>query len=383
MYHVPVRSPSDARQQVKGRIMLAHCADCGHIFNQLFDRALINYNVDYDNTQHHSPTFMGYMTTLARELVETLGVRNKVVLEIGCGNGSFLSALCSQGNNYGFGFDPSYRAGAGAPIDPRVRIIGVDYDAAFQGCGDLVCARHVLEHIDRPVSFMRDLVRLMAPQDGAVLIEVPNGSYIIENNGIWDILYEHASNFSRLSIRRLFGICGLRPIFVEKRFGGQFIAAVGQRQGSRAADLGSGPTAQRSPSDEMVRNFGKVYEAAISSWCNWLRAAACRGERICLWGAGTKAITFLNLVTGPDRALQAAIAGVIDINPGKNGRFIPGTGHPVLAPENLAELRPDAVVVMNPIYENEIRQMVGDILHDDVGRVRVISINENVLGGEY
>jgi len=45
---------------------------------------------------------------------------------------------------------------------------------------------------------------------------------------------------------------------------------------------------------------------------------------------------------------------LIDLNPNKHGRFVPGTGHPIRAPESLAGRPPDAVIVMNPLYAEEI-----------------------------
>jgi hypothetical protein len=49
-----------------------------------------------------------------------------------------------------------------------------------------------------------------------------------------------------------------------------------------------------------------------------------------------------------------AVAALIDLNPHKQGRFVPGTGHPVLAPATLKAQPPDAVIVLNPQYRDEI-----------------------------
>ena len=61
------------------------------------------------------------------------------------------------------------------------------------------------------------------------------------------------------------------------------------------------------------------------------------------------------------------VAAAVDINPHKHHCFMPGTGHEVIAPEALAELRPDLVVVMNEIYVEEIRaQLAGMGLHPEL-----------------
>jgi hypothetical protein len=46
---------------------------------------------------------------------------------------------------------------------------------------------------------------------------------------------------------------------------------------------------------------------------------------------------------------------VVDINPRKHGMYVPGSGQQIVPPEFLKEYRPDAVIVMNSIYRNEIR----------------------------
>jgi hypothetical protein len=72
--------------------------------------------------------------------------------------------------------------------------------------------------------------------------------------------------------------------------------------------------------------------------------------RAVVWGSGSKGAAFLvNLGLG-DR-----IEHVVDINPHRQGMFMPGTGQEIVAPEALKRIRPDVVIVMNRIYEEEIR----------------------------
>jgi len=69
-----------------------------------------------------------------------------------------------------------------------------------------------------------------------------------------------------------------------------------------------------------------------------------------LWGADAKGVSFLNLLDpGP------AISSVVDINPRKQGTYVPGTGHRVIAPEELCSRKVTTVLVMNSAYQNEIR----------------------------
>ena len=81
-----------------------------------------------------------------------------------------------------------------------------------------------------------------------------------------------------------------------------------------------------------------------------------------LWGSGSKAVSYLTTLGITDE-----IEYVVDINPHKRGKFLAGTGHEIVLPEFLVEYRPDAVIVMNPIYGDEIRKGLERLgLHPDI-----------------
>jgi hypothetical protein len=57
--------------------------------------------------------------------------------------------------------------------------------------------------------------------------------------------------------------------------------------------------------------------------------------------------------------LEREVPYVVDINPHKQGAFMPGTGQQVVGPESLVEFQPDTVILMNPVYRDEVsRQLV-------------------------
>ena len=75
-----------------------------------------------------------------------------------------------------------------------------------------------------------------------------------------------------------------------------------------------------------------------------------------LWGAGSRGVQFL---TFADR--ERRLAAVVDVNPRKWGRYLPVTAHRVQPPETLAELRPEAVIITNPSYRDEIGASLRDL----------------------
>ena len=67
---------------------------------------------------------------------------------------------------------------------------------------------------------------------------------------------------------------------------------------------------------------------------------------------------------------------VIDINPHKQGLYIPGAGQQITAPDKLADIRPQMVIVMNPQYMDEIHQMITRLSPGKRGDLRLVAVGE-------
>jgi hypothetical protein len=90
----------------------------------------------------------------------------------------------------------------------------------------------------------------------------------------------------------------------------------------------------------------------ILHWRDWLGQLGSEGREAVVWGAGSKGTTFMNLFRD-----AGALSRVVDVNPHKEGMYISGTGHPIVYPNRLAEGgAPDFVLVMNPVYLQEIHE---------------------------
>jgi SAM-dependent methyltransferase len=335
-----------AQDVVFGRVRLGFCPDCGHVFNEAFDAAKLRYSPEYENSLHCSGMFQRYADELVKDLVRRYDLHAKRVMEVGCGQGDFLRSVCAAGDNIGFGFDPSY---AGGNRDPRVTIHPVSF-AEIEGehDADLVCCRHVLEHIGQPRQFLEALIAKLKPGT-AVFFEVPNVLFTIRDGGIWDIIYEHCGYFSPSSLRRVFELAGFQVNEVDESFNGQFLVV--------HAEVSCPPSATAPVDPELAglaSEFARAYEKKVAEWHKVLGQAHAKAERVVAWGAGSKGNTFLNVV-GKD------VAAIVDINPKKHGKFVAGTGQPIVAPEELASSPPNTVVIMNPVYQAEIAACLNEL----------------------
>ena len=75
------------------------------------------------------------------------------------------------------------------------------------------------------------------------------------------------------------------------------------------------------------------------------------GKKAVIWGGGSKGVAFLTSLQ-----IHEEIPYAVDINPFKHGTFMAGNGQEIVGPEFLREYRPDVVIVMNPIYCDEIKR---------------------------
>lgn len=333
-----------------GALELALCESCGFIQNSLFDPGLLDYSQDYEESQGFSPTFAAFAQGLVDRLIERYGIHGKKVFEIGCGKGDFLSLLCKSGNNVGLGIDPGYREGRLAPgIDATV-IQKFFTDPEPELTGDLICCRHTLEHI-QPVGDFVDLTRRSAEQQAGsvVFFEVPDTARILNEGAFWDVYYEHCSYFTLGSLGRLFRATGFDLLSLRKAYDDQYLLleAKVQRKGDSTGsfpgedDLGEIRSA--------VRTFVDATQAAIGTWEERLEQAKTAGKKVVIWGASSKGVAFLTSLRNGE-----VVEYAVDINPHKQGQFMPGAGQQIVGPEFLNNYRPDLVIPMNPIYLDEI-----------------------------
>jgi SAM-dependent methyltransferase len=331
----------------RGDLRLACCENCGHLFNAAFDPALVEYTARYYNSLEASPRFGRYVAGLAADLVARYGLAGKRVIEIGCGQGEFLKRLCRLAGAQGVGFDPSAEAGAG---DERVQFVARTFTAADAALeADLIVSRQTLEHLPEPAAFLALLRRTLGNRTTAVVCEVPNLGFVVRQAAVWDLLYEHCSYFSPLSLGRLFARCGFRVERVAEVYDGQYLVLHARPEGPESGEAAGASRA------EVGRLAGR-YRAKVQGWRETLRQLARRGRRAVVWGAGSKGVMFLNTFRE-----EPALEYVLDVNPRKQGKHIAGAGHKIVPPELLRSYQADLVVMMNPIYREEIRRRLEEL----------------------
>lgn len=351
------RSQEEAVAMKRGELHLLICEHCGFIYNASFEPSKLEYGAAYNNSQNFSPAFHRYTNSLAAHIAQRMKGSGKRIIEVGCGKATFLHQLFELDEEMtGYGFDPSYE-GPETAYNGRLRFVKDIYGPKYESIrADFVVCRHVIEHIPDPVRLLGSIRKALSQSPHAlVFFETPCVEWILRHTAVWDFFYEHCSYFSPFSLSKAFAESGFRTGEIRHIFQGQYlwleaslahdgkdggIAAEGDRLDDAIATV------------KLARAYRERESAVFERWRNRLFELAHRGKPA-VWGAGAKGVTFANLFD-PHRE---QIACIVDANPGKQGGYLPGTGHPIVSYTELRRLGITDVLLMNPNYKEEVLQI--------------------------
>lgn len=338
-----------AREFPRRAIALGFCSSCGFVSNVLFDPTVHDYAGPYEDQQAFSQRFREFQSGLIDRLIKRFDISNKDIVEIGCGKGDFLRELCESGNNRGVGIDPRSVASEQNEAS-RVRFIREYYSPDHWTLPfDLLVCRHTLEHLPETDQFVADVRKALDDRpDALVFFEVPDAGRVFRERAFWDIYYEHCSYFTPGSLARLFRRNRFEVVELNRVFGDQYLTLI-----ARPVDrvpMSSLPL-EDTP-DDLARDleaFTSEVSRTIAGWQERLERCYRQGRHVAVWGAGSKCVSFLSTVE-----CEHVVQTVVDINPHQQNRCLAGSGKRIVPPAALRERRPDVVLIMNPVYREEI-----------------------------
>jgi SAM-dependent methyltransferase len=323
-----------------GELAMRSCRKCGFVWNAAFDPTIITYSDSYENCQTFSPSFRAHIQDRIERIAEKMSsARAVTIVEVGCGQGDFLSGLVERFGSKvsaAFGFDPAWRGVEGdGPAGTKVyrREFNAESVRRLSITPDIIVCRHTIEHIADPVDFLASVRAAITPYHPATLfLETPCNRWIQEHGAVYDMFYEHCSIFDAGSLARALQSTGFTPSRIERVFGKQYLWSEAETAGIDSSE----------PFLDREIAFAKHWERTI-------RKARERGS-VAVWGAGAKGVTFLSIIDPHSDLVDC----VVDVNPTKQGKFLPGTGHPIVSPERAAIRDVQTIIIMNPNYSGEI-----------------------------
>ena len=314
-----------------GEIDIVKNLETGLIYNAAFKPELMIYDENYNNEQGVSEIFRQHLNWVAYIIELYLGKKN--LIEVGCGKGFFLELLLNSGFDV-TGFDSTYDG-----INPKILKKYFEPGIIKSPANGLIL-RHVLEHIQDPIDFLYQLKKSNGGK-GLIYIEVPCFEWIIKNRSWVDIFYEHINYFRIEDFKRIFG----QVVECGHCFGGQYLYVI--------ADLSKLRRPIWMETEEI--NFPVDFLSGLNNIRSDQRYLSTQKPTIVVWGGSSKGVIYSLL----RERMKLPVDIVIDVNPAKQGKYLPGTGLRVYSPsEALKILKSSATIyVMNSNYLSEIKKL--------------------------
>lgn len=325
-------SAAEARNLPRFTLDFVRCVECGHVFNMAFDYANVPYS-DKPNLMFNAATnWSAFLEETRTRILERLG-ETPTVVEIGHGDGTFLSKLAEQRPHGRYvGFDPHGATDAVKGVELRAQLFSPVHHLA-ELRPDVVISRHVLEHLVNPLGFLQGMSYAAARLELSPIayFEVPCIDTAIASGRTVDFYYEHSSQFTTRSFHCMLSRSSQEILDVGHGYGNEVV-------------FGFVRLGRSVPSMEVADislQFGAAATEGLRTIARQLEEMYHSRQRVAVWGGTGKSAAFMCRY-GVD---ATRFPLVVDSDPAKIGTFVPGMGQEILYRDALLESQTDVLII--------------------------------------
>jgi SAM-dependent methyltransferase len=341
------------------------CEQCWLVQTQDFADAHELFDGDYAYFSGFSSTWVEHARRYVEDMARELGLgASSMVVEVASNDGYLLQHAKARGIPC-LGIEPTASTAAAAR-EKGIEVVGEFFGEALgrrlatEGrSADLVAANNVLAHVPDINDFLRGFAALLRPQ-GVATFEFPHLLRLLDGVQFDTIYHEHFSYLSMLAVDRIMRAAGMVPFRVQElpTHGGSLrVFAQRADTGMRVPDgsvermLGSERDAGLG-SAERYAGFQAEAERVRDGLLSFLIDTKRAGRTVAAYGAAAKGNTLLNFAgVRPD-----LVRYVVDLNPAKQGKFMPGSRIPIVGTGFLETQAPDYLLVLPWNLLDEVRR---------------------------
>lgn len=328
------------------------------------------FGADYAYFSSFSTTWLKHSEGYATAMIDRFDLNaHSLVIEIGSNDG-YLLQYFKGGGIPCIGIEPTASTAAAARergITTIEDFFGVTLAytlAAESKQADLIAANNVLAHVPDINDFVAGFPVLLKPH-GVATFEFPHLLRLVADNQFDTIYHEHFSYLSLTAVSRILASKGLTVFDVEEHptHGGSL------RVFAQRSDTGQAPYSVQVKEilqhEKKVGMLNAAYYSGFQATTNkvkddflsFLLDAKRQGKTIAAYGAAAKGNTLINYAgVRPDM-----IPFVVDRNPEKQGKYMPGSRIPIVDETRLHATKPDFVVILPWNLKEEIMQQLAYI----------------------
>ncbi len=331
------------------------CDQCWLVQTEDFAQADELFDADYAYFSTFSSSWLAHSERYVTDIVQRFGLdEQSCVVEVAANDGYLLQYVKALGIPC-TGIEPTASTASAARdkgIDIVEKFFGVKLARQLVAEGkqaDLTVANNVLAHVPDINDFVAGFTLLLKP-DGVATFEFPHLLNLIELNQFDTIYHEHFSYLSLMAVRHIFDANGLTVFDVEElpTHGGSLrVYAQRTDTGSKVINDQVRTILQKEERIGMgtvdyYTGFQGKAEKVKDDFIAFLIEAKRQGKSVAAYGAAAKGNTLMNFAgIRPD-----LLHFVVDKNPAKQGKFMPGSRIPIVSEERLIEERPDYVIIL-------------------------------------
>lgn len=382
--------PAERNGAAVERSFPLHARVCSKCFLVQVDDAVPPGEIfsDYAYFSSYSASWIEHARRYAEAMRSRFGLDEKsLVVEVASNDGYLLQHFKHAGVPV-LGVEPAANVAAAAikkGIPTEVMFFGEAAARTLNERGvaaDLMAANNVFAHVPDILDFAKGFAVLLKPQ-GVATFEFPHVLNLINDIQFDTIYHEHYSYLSLVSVEKILQTAGLRAFDVEElpTHGGSLRLFVCKREAAHAAmaRLDGMRAKERAAKLDRLEGYAGFAPRVLDvrmNFMTFLASAKMQSKRVAAYGAAAKGNTFLNCcgVTAND------IVCVFDRSLEKQGKMLPGSHLPILAPERIAEIKPDYLVILPWNLADEIKSSMATIT--DWGGRFVTALPELVISDQ-
>jgi len=313
-------------------LSVVQCSACGLV-------QLDNDPVPYYREVIRAAAISREMTDFRRvqfgEFVEKYALKNKKIIEIGCGYGEYL-AILQHCDVDPFGLEYSETAVHSCNANGLKAIQGFIEsntekitDAPF----DAFLILNFFEHLPDPNRTLAGISNNLT-DDAVGMVEVPNFDMILQKNLFAEFISDHLFYFTRETLINTLSRNGFEVIECGEIWFDYIISATVRKRERLDISI-----------------FQQHQEKLKNQIADYLSRFA--DQKVAIWGAGHQALAVISLTD-----IGSRIKCVVDSAPFKQGKFTPASHVPIISPEDLYEAHVEAIIVMAASYSDEVARII-------------------------
>jgi SAM-dependent methyltransferase len=346
------------------------CTSCWLVQTEDFAGRDEFFSDDYAYFSSFSDTWLRHAEAYVEAMTARFGLGGDGhVVEVASNDGYLLQYVKARGIPC-LGIEPTAGTAEAARergIEVRLEFFGAELAAQLVAEGkaaDLTAANNVLAHVPDIDDFVRGFAILLKPQ-GVATFEFPHLMRLVAESQFDTIYHEHYSYLSLTAVQAIFAANGLIPFDVEllPTHGGSLrVYAMRADRGAhpvtgRVSDLLERERAAGVATPAYYQSLQPRAETLAADLLAFLVEARRSGEKVVGYGAAAKGNTLINFA-GVRRHL---LPWVVDRNPAKQGKYLPGSRIPIVGEDRIREERPDYVAILPWNLRDEVMEQLAYI----------------------